>query len=352
MKKILVVLLLSLWCALLVPGYDVLVLGDLHFDAAELRDPAKKLKAYQQQELERNMANWTENIPAMLEAAGKQVNANTAFAVQLGDITQGDCGAKALQEKSFQNVLARLKQYINVKLLPVKGNHDIRGEGAEAAYDQVMLPYLTAALGLEKPLQERGNYAFMLEKDLFIFFDCIKPDLAFVKATLAQYPQSRHLFFLTHYPLIPAARSSGADWIIFGRPDQAELRRELLKLLAHRNAIVLTAHIHQTNLAQFRHEAGTITQLASFSLVSRPKDSFRSEPVPVAELFQTASARQAREKNKNFAAVIGDYDGKYDSFERFYPGAGFNVLKIDDSGVSVDMYFGAAAKPVKTLKLR
>lgn len=338
-------------CFITLRAYDVLVLGDTHYDSPGVRREADKLSEARRKELNRNLERWRENVPAVLKAAGARSARDVAFAVQLGDLIQGDCGSEELQAKAFREALDAVNRDLKVTLYPVKGNHDIRGAGAQAAYDRVMLPYLDKAVGAGSAVPGGAHYVKRFDKDLFIFFDSMRPDIDFVEEALKRNPDARYVFFLTHLPVIPCAGGS-PDWIVFGRPDRSEERRKLLSLLAGRNAVVLCAHIHRTTLFRYRSPEGTITQLSSFSLPANLSEKFAETYEPDGSKFFKSKAVSNAMRKKEVRNVLSDFKEELVSFGEYRPGAGFNILSADDGGVTVQLYFGACTKPVKVLKLR
>lgn len=350
MKKISLVLL-TLTAAILLQAYEVMLLGDIHYDTPETRLKDEKLAENQENARIRNFERWEKNIPAMLDAAGKRSAQNVAFVVQLGDIIHGGCGNEELQTKAFQEVLAVLKKQFSVPLYVVKGNHDIHGPGAEEAFAKVMLPYLNREFGQKNAVENSAHYAVMHDKDLFIYFDSMKPDADFVEQALDAHKDARHVFFLTHLPVIPSGEGRRPDWIVYGlRSDNAQERQRLLKLLARRNAIVLCGHIHRTVLSRYRSADGTITQFTSFGMPVSLDGEYKEVKGTGEDFLAVEDVKNAM-KTKRVKTILNDFTGKITEYDYYLPGAGYNVLRIDDNGVFCDLYFGANDKPSKTLKL-
>ncbi len=224
-------------CCTLTFGYDFIVLGDTHYDSLDVRlNPEALTKQYQKDELLRNLTRWSRSIPPLLSEVGARSAQETAFAVQLGDLIQGDCGSGPLQARSYQQATERICREMQCPVYFVKGNHDVRGAGAEEAYQKWMIPFLEKRYGMRA--QNGGaNFTMVVEGDLFIVFDCMRPNLNFVRKALADHPRCRNLFFLTHFPVFPCTKNP-AD-VIWGRKEDVKLRRELWKMLAERNAVVL-----------------------------------------------------------------------------------------------------------------
>ncbi len=335
-------------------SYSVLVFGDVHFDSMEFRNNLDGLKNYQQNELKRNLAKWEPEesaaIPNMLKDAGK-ISAGTVFGVQLGDISQGDCGSAELQKKAFSAVLeklalARPASNAEWQFFAVKGNHDIRGAGAQDAYNAVMLPYLEKQFREKCPVEGRADFALKHGPDLYIFFDSIgagEKDLQFVEAALSKHSDARYVFFLTHLPVIPASRGS-AFWIVFER--KTPLRRRLLDLLASRNAIVLAAHIHNTTLNTYRSKAGTITQFSSFSMPAEWKNT-----VDFKEKDYTAALKTTMDKaKKNHDDEMADFNDSLGKCRIFAPGPSYNVMRVTDGQVTIERH-AAPGESVQSIQL-
>ena len=69
-KKISVLLLLFFTVlAFAKENYEVVLLGDLHYDSADIRVGVDKLSGYRKREMRRNIRAWQKNIPAVLNAA-------------------------------------------------------------------------------------------------------------------------------------------------------------------------------------------------------------------------------------------------------------------------------------------
>ncbi len=333
-------------------AYEVIVLGDLHYDAPEFHEREASGSESSGGKTTYKIKGWQpEQTPAMLDAAAERMAPDTAFVVQLGDLVEGYAGNADVGYKRFAPAVAELKRRFPLPLYLVKGNNDAALNGGQA-FDDIMLPIMSEEFKPDKPLETRADHTLMHENDLYIFFDGIKPDVEFVERSLAEHPDARNVFFLTHYPVLPALRNQFADDIVLGRPDRSDPRRKLLKLLAGRNAIVLCGHIHRTTLTRYRDENGQITQLSSYSRVTAPEAEFKLEIVPPAEIFGAAAAIESCGKNDNFAQVIADYDGKYELYELIMPGAGFNTLRVEDAGVYVQIHSGTNAEASATLSLR
>ena len=278
-------------------------------------------------------------MPRLIKAAAEKGNAKADFAVQLGDLTQGDCGARDLQEKSFRNVLEIFQKELKIPFYAVKGNHDVRGKDAHIAYNAVMLPYMSKALKQPLPKNKKANFAVMHKGDLYIYFDCMKPDVNFVYKALEKYPDARYTFLLTHIPVLPGYNAAGLV------PQEQE-RPDFLKALAKRKAIVLCAHVHVTSTIRYEGEEGDIVQLVSYSL---PSDLYREYTVIEGSIFDLPKKLDKPDKLEPLKAF---FEPQLKDFVFHRYGGGFNILNISDEGVFCDLYTGDMKEPFKTIKLR
>ncbi|MBR0457638.1 MAG: metallophosphoesterase [Victivallales bacterium] len=326
-------------------SYQVLVFGDVHHDSQDYRKDVESLAVNRKKELARNLRLWGKEkpgpIPNMLAAASKEIP-NMAFGVQLGDITQGDCGEGSLHEKAFRAVLEKFSSLAPAdtkswRFFVVKGNHDIRGPGAKEAFNAVVLPYLEQQFGQQCPVKNRANFARMQGPDLYLFFDSIassKIDLQFVETTLEAHKNARYVFFLTHLPVLPSTRSKHIFWMVYEK--KPELRRRLLELLAERNAIVLSAHIHIQTLVNYRSPKGTITQFSSFSMPSAWKKVEKYEEADGLKGLK-ATMEDAGKKNPE---ALADFQETLESHRIFTPGASYNVLHVTPEQVTIERHAG------------
>ncbi|MCR5536165.1 MAG: metallophosphoesterase, partial [Succinivibrio sp.] len=221
-------------------AYELVMLGDLHYDAQNLHTAAyfEQHKSQHQRTLSRNLSSWEGAAPshALLEEAG-QASEQSLFAIQVGDFAHGHAGSQALAAKMYAQVLKLLKANFKVPVYITPGNHEYAGAGASSALDATLKPYLSALLPQGSPL-DNFNYSLEKENDVFIFFNCIKPDLDFLKQQLTAHAKARYTFVITHYPVLPIARGD-LSFLLYGKSEEQQKREELLNLLCEHNVIVL-----------------------------------------------------------------------------------------------------------------
>ena len=352
-KRFLSVLLLVL-CAAVCYGnekYEAVVLGDLHYDAADIRVGVDKLPGYRKREMQRNIGAWEKNIPDLLAAAaGYSAKPAVLFTVQCGDLTQGDEGSLEFAGKSFERALNLVSKDHKKSVYVVRGNHDIRGEGKMKACNEVLAGYMKKQdVIFPLPGKDQTSYK-IVDKDLFIFFDSMKESLAALEAAIKAKPDARHIFLFTHIPVMPCAFSSSSIGWICGR--YSKNGDKIRALLAKHNVIVFAAHTHIPAYHEWKLPEGIIRQFVSFSVVRNNTDKFSTQKFSGDEYLkfvEKTSSPKLKEKDRialqNFSKK---YYGKLNFCMRYNGGAGFNVLRVENEKVFVDIYSGKMDKAVYT----
>jgi hypothetical protein len=98
------------------------------------------------------------------------------------------------------------------------------------------------------------NYALRYGSDLYIFYDYLTPGGGkFTADAIANNPDARHIFFITHLPMFPCS---------FGNPGWVVPQfRELIPLLAKHKAVVICAHNHSFSRIVYKCPEGVLTQI-------------------------------------------------------------------------------------------
>ena len=324
-------------------NYQVVLLGDLHYDSADLRTNVDKLKPRHYREMHRNMAAWEKNIPAVLKAAADYANNNNVlFTVQCGDITQGDEGKYQFAATSFERVLNLVNKDQTKPVYVVRGNHDVRGKGKAKACKDVLFSYMKKQDVLfPKDATDQTCYK-VVGKDLFIFFDAMKANPKVIESALKAKPDARHIFFVTHIPVMPCLFKPGnIAWICGG----AKYNSQISTLLAKHNVIVLAAHTHATTYFDWKMPEGSLKQFVSFSIVRDPAAKPQIVNYTGTEYFQLFEKKffpVLKEKDRlTLQAFLGNYTGKLDHCTQYKDVAGFNVLRVEGDKVFIDIYSGS-----------
>lgn len=331
-------------------NYAFVYLGDMHFDQMEHHD-FDWLKANKPGDL-RQIENYVRitdtQTPRLLKEVRSLADASGGrlqMVLQGGDLVEGLCGSYELQTKQFVYAQSVVKQHLgSLPFITVKGNHDMTGPGADKAYTDFMIPWMSQECG--KPLDSTTFY-FMKGPDLFVVFDAYSADLDRLETMLKTNPY-RYVFVMMHPPVVPY--NARSVWHIFSKPEEATKRERLLNILGRARAIVLTGHLHEFSLLRRNTSKGPFVQLSLGSVISSDTETaddvksgveqYNAELVNLEPRFQPET-RELRE------SILNEERGKIESFEyaRF---GGSAVLHVSDTGVSVDVYTGGAAVKWKT----
>ena len=332
-------------------SYKIVVMGDAHFDNMEFHKAAPPTSG-KKYERSRNITMWKAKSPALFAAAGKRAAAeHAAFAVQLGDLVQGDCDDAKTQGAMIRKGFAAIKKnFPGIPLLIVKGNHDIRTlkkNRDNAAANAALLPIISKDLGTK--VTKTSCYAFMRGRDLYIAIDGFIPAKAteaFVKKTLAAHPDTRYVFFMTHLPILPASIRA-PFWLVPGYD-------RIAGMLETRNTLILAAHTHSPSLSTRVTKRGKLTQLIVASLGNAWSSKRIKGRSSDWEGFASAVEREIP-KAKNPEKIRkrwADWKSSGDmTFQYLFANSGFVVLEIDDEQVVAHYYINRSAKPAASLKL-
>jgi 3',5'-cyclic AMP phosphodiesterase CpdA len=334
--------------------YSFVYLGDLHFDQKTHHD-LEWVKAKQPgdlRQIEDYVRNTQEYTPGLLQRIRTAIDAGAGrikMVVQGGDLTEGLCGSRELQETQFRDAAELIRRFLpETPFLAAKGNHDITGPGAREAFDSVMLPWLARACG--KPV-ESASFHFSQGPDLFVFFDAYhNNNLDWLEKTLRENPH-RHVFLVMHPPAVPYdARST---WHLFSRDNEQAVRERFLNILGTHRVVLLTGHLHKFGVLVRRTSTGAFVQFAMSSVISKPRVSVKNHLEGVqnyggrlVELepdFQPQTLAQRRtllEREKPHIA-------RFEHAEL----AGYAIFHVSDAGVRADIYLGDSEKPWKTVPL-
>lgn len=328
-----------------------MVLGDMHYDKApasvyhaHYNEEVARLNKVQRAEFARNGAMWEERCPRLVAAAAKQVQANTVFAMQMGDLIQGDCSDPEVHKQMLNDTLSYFKKVFGgIPFLTVTGNHDIRGTGAAKAYCDMMPGRLSKEMGFEIP---SVNFSFMQGPDLFIFVNFNAPDAAGIRKALQEHASARYKFIITHGPVIPSDASS-VRWFLFGHDDK--LRREMREVFLKNNVIVLAGHTHHLEFQECVTDSGRITQLIVNSVWMK---NDLATPEVLADKPDDYGKRQKTEfKSADGVKLLDEYKP---AIKRYHLAlsAGFGRLDVSPSGVVMHYFGGDATTSTLMFKLR
>lgn len=327
--------------------YSVVVIGDTHYDVEPesvyhscYNEPVEWLNRVQRGEFARNGEMWRDRCPRLIRRAACLADDSTRFALQVGDLVQGDCGNGDVHRKMLSDAMDTIKAELRgLPLVTVVGNHDIRGKDAKAVYHEYMPLRMSAELGI--PVKET-TFSFPVGDDAWIVADFNHPDDARMDALLAQTEGARHTFIVVHGPAFPFDEPS-ARWFYQGSVKQTEARLHFRREFARRNAIVLCGHTHRTELLDWYGDGGRITQMTfnsvwaqegmgDYTVDSQGADQY-------GELRKKAMSNPDGTSLKDETALFDEYRP---GIRRYIhsPSAGSYRLDVSRRGVIVDFYAG------------
>jgi hypothetical protein len=348
-----------------VKSFSFVLLGDLHYDALAHHDMAwvekeKPNDILQIKNYSRLTAEVTPRLLATVRAAITELNrtpaTRVAFVLQVGDLVEGLCGNEELSMRQNTEALGAIRDaQLGAPLLFTKGNHDITGPGATAAFAGVFHPFLAAQARQLAPAGEAvtgANFSVEHSGAQFVFFDAYDAakSLAWFEAVAARRT-AEHLFVAVHLPVVPyGARST---WHIFaGERDRAR-REKFLALLGEQHALVLGGHIHRYNTLSRAAGKGRFGQFALSSILSaptaKPKDlldgtaAYTPDQISVEPNFSPANAAERRAVYDAERPFVRDF--------AYADLPGYAVVTVAGPNVTATMFAGATRDAWRTVDL-
>jgi hypothetical protein len=335
-------------------AYAFVYLGDLHFDKKSHHDlewvQANKPNDIRQiEDYSRITEAHTPNLLKRIQASIESSHGRIQMVVQGGDLTEGLCGSRELQEIQFKDVKALIRHYLpETPFIAAKGNHDVTGPGAREAYDSVMLPWLSE--DCRKPIRS-ASFHVMKGPDLFVFFDAYhNKDLDWLETTLTRNAH-RRVFVVIHPPVVPY--TARATWHIYSKDNEKETRERFLNILGASQAVVLTAHLHKYHVLVRSTPKGPFVQVSVNSVISSPTASIK-DPLEGVERYgsslvelepefqpETLEQRKAIIENEKPHMTYFDYAG--------FPG--YAVVHVSDADVTLEVHQGDSDRVWKTVSL-
>ena len=346
--------------------YSVALLGDTHFDSTDNKfyhakylssTTEQRYKAHLKEHV-RNAKMWPERMPSLLRASAKSATPDTAFILQMGDLVQGDCNDPAMHRRMLTDAFNLIKGAYGGELpfISVVGNHDIRGDiptdGTREAFDAWQPPVVSKEL---KQKVTGTTFSFRHGPDAFVVvdFNDPRPDFDLLLKVLDGTDGARHLFLVSHGPTIP---NGASRWFLLGGKDRTEERRELLRRLAKRNAIVLSGHTHKIEYYDCVLPEGRVTQFVASSVWSNPDlDKLKFVDKGVADYGNRVKKLKGLQRDGVTPEDLVKLVEEYRPYIRDYSlanGAGHFRLDISDKCVAATFYGGASLVPGRTYLLR
>lgn len=368
--------------------YSVPLLGDVHYDRPPIDVFHSEFKQKHaddglfdsyQKEFEAFSSMWGDlgQSAALIEASGKIRRPDAAFALQLGDLIEGDCESSAVHAKMLAEALALMKRtYGDIPFLTLAGNHDIRqGEHRQGEYENYrkdICHWHSSELGCTI---DDLTFSFCNGPDLWIIADYNRPNIPLIEMLLSEHKDARYTIFCTHGAVLTNGNRSARRWFFLGNPQyntitgkklsQTELdaelpawnaaRRQIRRMLAERDAIVLSGHSHLLELRDWFGDGGRITELVMNSVTRtvQGKD-IAGAPVVIGDKPTDFGICRAKTKIGSDASIDSLYAEYESGMQRYYTAncAGHAELLFSNDGVKVNYYALDSLTPCETFVLR
>ena len=345
--------------------FSFILLGDLHYDKPEHHDMSwvQKEKPADVRQIENYTRISRDVSPALFKTVRETIAelnrtpaTKVAFVLQAGDVVEGLCGNEELSVRQNSEALAFVRDNaLGVPFLFTKGNHDITGPGAVAAFGSVFHPVLTApARAVQSAAAEvkSGSYTVDSGNAQFAFFDAYEAtkSLEWFEAVAARRT-AEHLFVVVHPPVVPyGARST---WHIFASARETARREKFLSLLGDQRALVLGGHIHKFNTLSRRTGRGRFAQFAISSVLNAPTatakdvltgvDRYTPDQITVEPSFSPANEAERR--------AVYDAERPFVSAFEYADLPGYAVVTVNGPSVVARMYAGATRNLWRTIDL-
>lgn len=342
--------------------FSFILLGDLHYDSLEHHD-LKWLEAHHGGDLSQiqNYSRLTaELMPGMFAAVKQRIAALRdsaalpAFVLQVGDLVQGLCGTAELSARQNREAVEFVtKQELGVPLLFTKGNHDVTGDGAKEAFDEVLLPFMAkeAQQVDAATSNSKANHLVTCGEAQFAFFDAYdKTRLEWLEAVAAKRT-ARHLFVIIHPPVVPYG--ARATWHLYAGEKTKAQRDKLLDILGGQEAMVLGGHLHKFSALTRTAGGKRFSQLAVSSVVSDLNQKLKDELHGIASYNGDQvklEPNHSPETESQRRQVYADERKDVTAFE-YANTAGYAVVTVDGGQVTAAIHAGTQAAAFQTAKL-
>ncbi len=255
-------------------AFSFVLLGDLHYDKLEHHDMKwlQEHKAGDISQIQNYSRITTENTPRLLEAVRETVaETGASLIIQAGDLVQGLCGTAELAVRQNQEAVAFVEnQGLGAPFVFTKGNHDVTGDGAVEAFQEVFHPFLNRQTAGFKGGGAVTSACHTIEHGnaVFCFFDAYdRTSLDWLESVLMRRT-ARHCFVVVHPPVVPYG--ARATWHLYASERDKARREKLLTLLGGQETFVLGGHIHRFNtICRRTPQGGRFAQLAISSVISK-----------------------------------------------------------------------------------
>lgn len=369
-------------------SYSVPLLGDVHYDRPPIETFHSEFRLQHgtdgmfdsyRSEFESFSSMWgaVGRSAGLIAASGKIRRSDAAFALQLGDLVEGDCESSSVHARMLSEALALMKRtYGDVPFLTVAGNHDVRkGSHRQGEYESYRHDICTW-LSHELRLEVCGlTFSFKCGPDLWIIADYNRPDVERVEKLLSENQDARYTVFCTHGAVLTNGDRSPRCWFFLGLPQYDfatgkrippkerkpkipvwdAARRRVRRMLAERHAIVLSGHTHRLELRDWYGDGGRITEFVMNSVTRTVKGmDVPGTPNIIGDKPSDFGRCRVNPNSPRDAYVDSLYSEYEAGMKRYYTAdaAGHAELLFSDDGVRANYYGLDSTKPCTSFKIR
>jgi 3',5'-cyclic AMP phosphodiesterase CpdA len=328
--------------------FSFVLLGDMHF-ARPIHYEPDGMNSYARRVCDLTAAAWDgvwEEVAAQL----RELEPRPAFVLQVGDYVHGDCHTAEKSLEHYDDFVRSIRRHVlPVPIFLTRGNHELQGKGARAAYEIHMPDWLREVGPLTRGAAhysfDAGPAAHVTVLD--VYGDSGKGgsldarQLAWLEEDLAAYRRRAPkgvAIVVSHAPLFPMT-PRGA---IFDA-DPAAHRQLLARLMHHRVNAVLCGHLHTVSTLTYtdRTSGHRLTQAMAYSLTGAAEvkaHAFRT-PAYHPEIILPVDYRTPKELD-SMRQIVTEVAPRVSGY-RSAQIPGYQVVRVDPKiGISIESYRG------------
>jgi len=345
-------------------AFSFVLLGDLHFDRLEHHDLAwvekthpgdvRQIQDYSRitrELMPRLFATVRETVADLKRAPDGRV----PFVLHVGDLVEGLCGSEELSVRQNTEAVAFVRDaQLGAPFLFTKGNHDITGPGAPAAFGRVFLPFITEqarAVVAGAGEFRSARYTVEFGHAQFAFFDAYDAEsLAWFEAVAAKRT-AEHFFAIVHPPVVPYG--ARATWHVFASEKDKAKREKFLMLLGEQRALVLGGHIHRFNSLARTAGRGRFAQLAVSSVVGSADVKLKTPLSGLADYTgdQIRVEPQFSPDTEKARRAVYDAERPFVNAFEYADLPGYAVVTVDGARVTARIFSGVGRELWRTVGL-
>jgi hypothetical protein len=345
-------------------AFSFVLLGDLHYDKLEHHDfdwlaknhPNDRSQIENYSRITRDiMPRLFTTVRATIADLNRAGGPRVAFVLHVGDLVEGLCGSEELAVRQNTEALAFVRSaQLGVPFLYAKGNHDITGAGAPAAFAHTIQPFLTGelrALAPATPDLASARYTIECGNAQIAVFDAYDSQSLDWLVSIAARRSAEHFFVLVHPPVVPYG--ARATWHVFSESREKAKREKLLALLGEQRALVLGGHIHKFNTLARTAGRGQFAQFAVSSVINSPQTvartvlsgtaAYNGDQVRVEPDFSPATEAERRAVYAAEAPSVTAFD--------YADLPGYAIVTVSGASVTAQMFSGISRDRWRTIDL-